>query len=66
MRNGKSSSAEPPHLLIAMGTSEKEAHCSVRLSLPHSVAAKDISQVVTALDHVLDETETTVRFLPRE
>lgn len=49
-----------------MGTSEKEAHCSVRLSLPHSVAAKDISQVVTALDHVLDETETTVRFLPRE
>ena len=60
----KSGSPEPTHVLIAMGKTAEEAHCSVRFSLSHDLTETDIDDTITALEHVLMEMETTVRFLP--
>jgi cysteine desulfurase NifS len=60
----KSGSPEPTHVLMAMGRTEEEAHCAVRFSLSHSTTEEDINATVSALAQVLEEIETTVRFLP--
>jgi len=60
----KSGSPDPTHVLLAMGRSEEEAHCSVRFSLSHQTTEKDITYTLNALKIVLQEMETTVRFLP--
>lgn len=60
----KAGSPEPTHVLKAMGKSDEEAHCAVRLSLSHYTTEKDIDEAVFALKNVLEEMESTVRFLP--
>jgi len=60
----KSGSPEPTHVLIAMGRTEEEAHCSVRFSLSHDITKTDIDDTIAALKRILTEMETTVRFLP--
>jgi cysteine sulfinate desulfinase/cysteine desulfurase-like protein len=60
----KAGSPDPTHVLIAMGKSDDDAHCAVRFSLSHQTTAEDIDQTLTALKQVLEEMETTVRFLP--
>ncbi|NIP83775.1 MAG: aminotransferase class V-fold PLP-dependent enzyme [Gemmatimonadetes bacterium] len=60
----KAGSPDPTHVLLAMGRSEEEAHCAVRFSLSHETAADDIDAALSALEQVLHELETTVRFLP--
>ena len=60
----KSGSPKPTHVLMAMGKSEEEAHCAVRLSLSHDTTEADIDATLEALARVLQEMETTVRFLP--
>lgn len=60
----KSGSPEPTHVLLAMGRSEEEAHCAVRFSLSRFTTEQDIDDTISALAHVLEEMETTVRFLP--
>jgi len=59
----KSGSPEPTHVLIAMGRSEEEAHCSVRFSLSHYTTEKDIEETVAALARVLEE-KSMVRLMP--
>jgi len=51
-------------VLLAMGKTAEEAHCSVRFSLSHESTQEDVDETVAALDQVLVELETTVRFLP--
>jgi cysteine desulfurase NifS len=60
----KSGSPAPTHVLLSMGRSEEEAHCAVRFSLSHLTTERDIEDIVFALDQVLEEMATTVRFLP--
>ncbi len=60
----KSGSPEPTHVLLAMGRSEEEAHCSVRFSISHDTTEEDIDETVSALAQVLVEMDTTIRFLP--
>ena len=60
----KAGSPEPTHVLLAMGRSPEEAHCSVRFSLSHETTEAEIAAAVEALARVLRELETTVRFLP--
>jgi len=60
----KSGSPEPTHVLLAIGRSAAEAHCSVRFSLARGTTAEDIDATLDALEHVLQAMETTVRFLP--
>jgi cysteine sulfinate desulfinase/cysteine desulfurase-like protein len=51
-------------VLIAMGKTEEQAHCSVRFSLSHAATDQDIDEAIAGLRHVLEEMENTVRFLP--
>jgi cysteine desulfurase NifS len=60
----KSGSPEPTHVLLAMGRTAEEAHCSVRFSLSRETTEEDIDETLIALASVLEEMETTVRFLP--
>ncbi len=60
----KSGSPDPTHVLIAMGRTTDEAHCAVRFSLSHATTEPDIDETVSLLARVLEEMETTVRFLP--
>ncbi|MEJ2721581.1 MAG: IscS subfamily cysteine desulfurase, partial [bacterium] len=60
----KSGSPKPTHVLIAMGRSEDEAHCSIRFSLSHDTTEREIDATIEAFGNVLEEMETTVRFLP--
>jgi cysteine desulfurase NifS len=60
----KSGSPEPTHVLIAMGKTDEEAHCAVRLSLSHATTERDVDETLAAIERVLEEMETTVRFLP--
>ncbi len=59
----KAGSPDPTHVLIAMGKSIEEAHCSVRFSLDYTTTQKDIDKAVECIQEVLDEMESTVRFL---
>ena len=59
----KSGSPEPTHVLIAMGRTDEEAHCSVRFSLSRYTTEEDIDYTVSALAQVLKEKET-VRLMP--
>jgi cysteine sulfinate desulfinase/cysteine desulfurase-like protein len=60
----KSGSPDPTHVLIAMGRTTEEAHCAVRFSLSRQTTEADIDDTVAALGEVLEEMESTVRFLP--
>jgi len=59
----KSGSPKLTHVLMAMGRSEEEAHCSIRLSLGDEISENEINETLDALKEVLDEMETRVRFL---
>jgi cysteine sulfinate desulfinase/cysteine desulfurase-like protein len=60
----KSGSPEPSHVLLAMGLTEEEAHCSVRFSLSSETTDTDVEDTLGALEDVLSEMETTIRFIP--
>jgi cysteine desulfurase NifS len=60
----KTGSPKPTHVLIAMGRTERQAHCTIRLSLSRETTQENIEQTLAALKLVLEEMETTVRFLP--
>ena len=51
----KSGSPEPTHVLLAMGRTREEAHCSVRFSLGYDTTEKDIEETLDALGQVLQE-----------
>jgi cysteine sulfinate desulfinase/cysteine desulfurase-like protein len=59
----KSGSPEPTHVLIAMGRTEEEAHCSLRFSLSRHTTEEDINETVSALAQVLEE-KSIVRLMP--
>jgi cysteine desulfurase NifS len=60
----KSGSPDPTHVLLAMGRTAEEAHCSVRFSLSHKTKKSDITTTLKIFRTVLEETENTIRFLP--
>jgi cysteine desulfurase NifS len=60
----KAGSPDPTHVLLAMGRSDDEAHCSLRLSLSHATTEDEVDRTLQALSTVVEETESTVRFLP--
>jgi cysteine desulfurase NifS len=60
----KSGSPEPSHALLAMGLSNEQAHCAVRFSLSESTTEAQIDRAADILKQVIEELESTVRFLP--
>ncbi|MFC2045636.1 IscS subfamily cysteine desulfurase [Chloroflexota bacterium] len=59
----KSGDPEPTHVLIAMGKSVEDAHCSVRFSLSRYTTENEIDETISALAQVLEE-KNTVRLMP--
>ena len=60
----KSGSPEPSHALLAMGMSNEDAHCAIRISLSKTTTIKEVDRTLNAFREILDEMEATVRFLP--
>ena len=60
----KSGSPDPTHVLLAMGKTAEEAHCSIRFSLSVDTTEDEIDETLISFKEVLDEMENTVRFLP--
>ena len=59
----KSGSPEPSHALLAMGLTPAQAHCSVRFSLGSGTTREEIDYTLQALEAVLRETGSSVRFV---
>ncbi len=59
----KSGSPDPSHALLAMGLSEEEAHCTIRLSLGTQTRAEDIAETLSQFEQMLEQSKQTVRFV---
>ncbi len=60
----RSGSAEPSHVLAAIGLTPEEAHCSIRISVGVENTLEEMEEVLSRLQEVLREAGNTVRFLP--
>ncbi|MFQ5607812.1 MAG: aminotransferase class V-fold PLP-dependent enzyme, partial [Candidatus Zixiibacteriota bacterium] len=60
----RSGSPRPSHALLAMGLSEEDAHCAVRLSLGIHNTQDDIDFTLKALGEIVNGGKSTVRFVP--
>jgi len=54
---------EPSHALMAMGISEDDAHCSVRISLGYENTIEEIDRAVEAIDEIVHNKGSQVRFV---
>jgi cysteine desulfurase NifS len=60
----KSGSPKPSHVLLAIGLSEQEAHCSIRLSLGIENTFEEMERAVAVLGEVIGTSRSAVRFVP--
>ncbi|TLD39986.1 MAG: Cysteine desulfurase [Candidatus Jettenia ecosi] len=60
----RSGSPKPSHVLIAMGLSEEEAHCSVRFSLGIENSGEEVETTLFLLRKVICDSKNIVRFIP--
>lgn len=60
----RSGSPEPSHVLLALGLSPEEAHCSIRLSLSAATTEDDIDQALERMETIIRTSHTVVRFVP--
>ena len=60
----RSGSPKPSHALLALGLTEEEAHCTIRLSLGLDNTREDIASTLAAFDRVKHDATATVRFVP--
>jgi cysteine sulfinate desulfinase/cysteine desulfurase-like protein len=60
----RSGSPKPSHVLLAVGLSEEEAHCSVRLSLGPENTFEDIDRAAVLFEEVVNGARNSVRFVP--
>lgn len=60
----RAGSPEPSHALTAMGLSERDAHCSLRLSLGHGNTDADIERTLEALATIVKDSAAGIRFIP--
>jgi len=60
----RSGSPKPSHALLAMGLTEEEAHCSIRLSLGLNNTEQDIEQTLKEFKQVIENAASTARFVP--
>ena len=59
----KSGSPEPSHVLVAMGMTEEEAHCSLRFSLGLGNTDEQIAEAVGLIGDVLSSSANEIRFV---
>ncbi len=59
----KSGNPEPSHVLMAMGLSDEDAHCAIRMSLGVGNTDEDIDYVLASLAEVIGDRQSSVRFV---
>ncbi len=59
----KSGNPDPSHVLLAIGLSEEDAHCSVRFSLGPYLSEEDIDTALGHLERILTDTMSAIRFV---
>lgn len=59
----RSGSPDPSHVLLALGLSEEEAHCSVRFSLGVENTEKEITRTIDILKNVKTNMKDSIRFV---
>ncbi|OGW39101.1 MAG: aminotransferase V [Nitrospirae bacterium GWD2_57_9] len=60
----RAGSPKPSPALLALGLSEEEAHCSIRLSLGINNTEDEIDRTISAFEEVIMRARSTVRFVP--
>jgi cysteine desulfurase NifS len=60
----RSGSPEPSHALLAMGLSEDDAHCAVRISLGLKNNEEEINHTLDVLGDIVRDSRSIVRFMP--
>jgi cysteine sulfinate desulfinase/cysteine desulfurase-like protein/anaerobic selenocysteine-containing dehydrogenase len=60
----RSGSPKPSQALLALGLSEEQAHCTIRLSLGLDNTGEDIARTLAAFDRVKHDSAAIVRFIP--
>jgi cysteine desulfurase NifS len=59
----KSGNPEPSHVLKAMGLSDEDAHCAVRMTLGVGNGEQDIDYVLESLSEIVADRQGSVRFV---
>ncbi len=59
----KSGNPDPSHVLKAIGLSDEEAHCCIRLSLGVDTTQEEIDYVVAAFGRVVKESRNSIQFV---
>ncbi len=59
----KSGNPEPSHVLVAMGLSDEDAHCAIRMSLGVGNTEEDVDYVLASLTEVIGDRQSSVRFV---
>lgn len=54
---------EPSHALMAMGLSEEDAHCSIRISLGYENTLEEIDRAVESISEIVHNKGAQVRFV---
>ncbi len=60
----RSGSPKPSGTLLAMGLTEEEAHCTIRISLGIENTEEEIDQTISAFGDIIKDSENIVRFVP--
>ncbi len=60
----RAGSPKPSHTLLAMGLTEEEAHCSLRISLGKDNSAEDINTVIGQFGELVKESRNIIQFVP--
>jgi cysteine sulfinate desulfinase/cysteine desulfurase-like protein len=60
----RSGSPKPSHVLLAIGLTEEEAHCSIRLSLGIGNTGEEMTIVLRWLAEAIGASRNSVRFVP--
>ncbi len=59
----KSGNPDPSHVLKAMGLSDEDAHCAIRLTLGVGTTDEDVAYVLESLREIVGDQERSVRFV---
>ena len=57
-------SAKPSHVLLAMGLTEEEAHCSLRFSLSANQTKEEVKLLLTKLEKIVKNSKNIIKFVP--
>ncbi len=60
----RSGSSAPSHALLAMGLSEADAHCAVRISLGYENTEEEIERTLELLGRTINQSRNIVHFVP--